>query len=118
MFASLKCKPPKGECESYKAGYSALLRACSAPFRQIVKNSGEVPELILRRVERSRRLIGYDSAAGTFGDMIDLKVIDPHLVVQSSLQHAVSVACNILLIGCAVVLSDQEVDDVGLIENL
>ena len=40
------------------------------------------------------------------------------LVVQSALKHAVSVACNILLIGCAVVLTDTEVDDIGLIENL
>ena len=118
VFAATRCKIPKGESESFKAGYSALLRACSSPFRQIVENSGEVPELILRRVERSRKLIGYDSAGNVFGDMFELKIIDPHLVVQSALRHAVSVACNILLIGCAVVLTDTEVDDIGLIENL
>ena len=118
VFSSSKCKPPKSENESFKSGYTALIRACSAPLRQIVENAGEVPELVLRRVEKSRKSVGYDAYDGKFGDMFDLKIIDPHLVVQSSLQHAVSVACNILLIGCAVVLTSEAVDDVGLIEGL
>jgi chaperonin GroEL len=118
VFASSKCKPAKSESESFKSGYTALLRACSAPLRQIVENAGEVPELVLRRVEKSRKSVGYDAASGKFGDMFDLKIIDPHLVVQSSLQHAVSVASNILLIGCAVVLTSETVNDIGLIEGL
>ena len=118
VFSSTKCKCPKGESEPFNAGYSALLRACSSPLRQIAENAGEVPEIILRKVERSRKSIGYDAASNSFGNMFDLKIIDPHLVVLSALQHAVSVACNILLIGCAVVLTDEDVDDIGLIENL
>jgi len=118
VFSSTKCRCPKAATESFKAGYLALLRSCSAPLRQIVENAGEVPELILRKVERSRKPTGYDAESGMFGDMFEMKIIDPHLVVQSALQHAVSVACNILLIGCAVVLTEEKVDDIGLIESL
>jgi chaperonin GroEL (HSP60 family) len=47
-----------------------------------------------------------------------MKVIDPHAVVVSCLKHATSVACNILLIGCAVSVEQEQVESLGLIENL
>jgi len=50
--------------------------------------------------------------------MFDMQIVDPHLVVCTALQHAVSVACNSLLIGCAVCYIDETVEDFGLIESL
>jgi chaperonin GroEL len=99
-------------------GYEALLKACLAPLKQIVENAGGIPEMVVRKVCRSRQGLGYDAVNDSFGNMIDLKIIDPHLVVHSALQHAVSVACNILLIGCVVCYTDEEVNDLGLIDAL
>ncbi len=118
VFAADKCKVNKANTESFVSGYEALLKACKAPLRQIVLNAGEIPELVLKRVKRGKRLEGYDAASNKFGDMISMQIIDPHLVVNSALQHAVSVACNILLIGCAVYVTNDIVEDFGLIESL
>ncbi len=118
VWAASRCKPPKSSSEPFKCGYEALLKTCTAPLRQIVQNAGGIPELVIRKVCRSKQSNGYDARSDTFGNMLDLKIIDPHLVVHASLQHAVSVACNILLIGCAVCFSDEETHDMGLIDSL
>ena len=39
--------------------------------------------------------------------MFEMKIIDPHDVVSSSVIHATSVACNILSIGCAVSIENN-----------
>ena len=118
VCAASKCRVKKCESESYRMGYEALLKACSAPLRQIVENAGGIPEMVVRKVHRNKQGVGYDAAQDSFGNMIDLKIIDPHLVVHSALQHAVSVACNVLLIGCAICYSEETVSDLGLIETL
>ena len=118
VWASSKCKPARTATESFKAGYEALLKACSAPLYQIVKNAGGIPEIIIQKVQRSKKGSGYDARNDTFGNMFDLKIIDPHLVVHASLQHAVSVACNILLIGCAVCFTEEQSTDLGLLDTL
>jgi chaperonin GroEL len=118
VCAASKCKPKKGVSESYKMGFEILLKTCSAPLRQIVENAGGIPEMVVRKVSRSRQPIGYDAAQDSFGNMVDLKIVDPHLVVHSALQHAVSVACNILLIGCAVCYVNEKSSDLGFIETL
>ena len=118
VWASSKCKSTKTVSESFRAGYEALLKACNAPLYQIVKNAGGIPEIIIQKVARSKKGSGYDARNDTFGNMFDLKIIDPHLVVHASLQHAVSVACNILLIGCAVCFTEDQSSDLGLIDSL
>jgi|1_EtaG_2_1085319.scaffolds.fasta_scaffold01725_9 chaperonin GroEL len=116
--AASRCKLKHCGNQSYKLGYEALIRACRAPLSQIVENAGGIPENVLKKIVRARRDIGYDAANDRFGNMIELKIIDPHLVVHSALQHATSVACSILLIGCAVCFTEEQSNDLGFIENL
>ena len=118
VWSASKCKPRRTESEAFRSGYEALIRACSSPLRQIVENAGGVPELVIKKVCRGKKGYGYDASAGKFGNMFDMQIVDPHLVVCTALQHAVSVACNILLIGCAVCYIDETVEDFGLIESL
>lgn len=108
------------EDESFDAGYQALLRACLTPLNQIVSNSGEVPEIVIRKLQRSKRQnYGYNAYTGDFGDMIDMKIIDPHDVVVSALVHASSVACSILTIGCSISITESERGtSLGLLEEL
>jgi chaperonin GroEL len=105
---------------SYVAAYESFLNGCYEPFKQIVANAGESSEVILQKVLRNRSDpgYGYNAATGDYGDMYSMKVIDPHAVVVSCLKHAASVACNILLIGCAVSVEQEQVESLGLIENL
>lgn len=120
VHASKVCykKKQKISSGSYQAGYDVFLKACQSPMRQIIKNSGEVPEVILNKITRSKGCVGYNAASGKFGDMIEMKIIDPHDVVKSAVTHATSVACNILSIGCAISLERGEEEGLGLIEEL
>ena len=102
------------------AGYDVLIKACKAPVAQIVENTGEVPEIVLRKLlKATKENYGYDAKTNTFGNMIDKKIIDPHDVVASSLVHAASVASNILLIGCAISVTEHEgKETLGLLEEI
>jgi chaperonin GroEL len=74
----------------------------------------------VRKVENSKKeAYGYDAKNDIYGNMIEMGIVDPHLVVCSSLKHAVSVACNILLVGCSVSLLEEEsLENLGIIEKL
>ena len=87
---------------------------------QIAKNAGEIPEIVLEKVEKSRkRFYGFNAGTGEYCDMVNEGIIDPHLVVCSSLKHAASVASNILLVGCSIAITDDVADDgIGIIQNL
>ncbi len=117
---NLKTNLRKRQDDAYSSGYGTLLEACRAPLYQIAKNAGEIPEIVLEKVEKSRKnFYGYDASKGDYCDMIEKGIIDPHLVVCSSLKHAASVACNILLVGCSIAITDQTSDDgIGIIQNL
>ena len=119
--AGKKCskKKNKNKSDDFSAGYDALIKACQEPLRQIVKNTGEVPEIIFRRIAKSTTPIGYNANTGMFGDMLEMNIVDPHEVVTSSISHATSVACNILSIGCAVSIEENDHEGgYGLIEEL
>ncbi len=118
FHASIGCKS-KSNNESYNAGFNLLLKSCKEPLRKIVENSGGIPDLITERLKRKpKQKLGYDAKNSSFGDMREFKILDPHLVVLSSLQHAVSVACNILLVGCSVYITSEDTTNLGLIENI
>lgn len=122
MQASRKASKKKVSSESpaYAAGYEALLNACQMPLTQIVKNTGEVPEIVVRKLKRTtKENFGYDARTGQYGDMINLQIIDPHDVVTSSLVHAASVVCNILMIGCAISITETDGGNgLGLLEEI
>lgn len=118
FHASTACKS-SGK-DSFLNGYNTLLNACQEPLRKIVENSGGLPEMVAARMRKySRTKIGYNAVTKKFGDLREMGVIDPHLVVVSSLEHAASVACNLLLVGCAVVTTEENSGEVmGLIETI
>ena len=119
-LAKMRKKGNGENAESFNSAYDVFLTACQAPLAQIVYNAGEVPEIVLRKVKKSKsQTYGYDAKTGIFGDMFDMQIIDPHDVVSSSIIHATSVACNILSIGCAISIEQEHVDGgYGLLEDL
>jgi len=119
--AAKKCskKRKNTKTEAFNAGYDAFLKVCHEPICQIVKNAGEVPEIVLKRIKRGKsQTYGYNANTDDYGDMFDMKIIDPHDVVSSSVIHATSVACNILSIGCAISIDETFQGDYTLLEEL
>ena len=68
----------------------------------IVNNAGMVPEVIIEKVLASDNFdYGYNARTNTFGDLKEMGVIDPTLVLVSALRHSVSAADNLLSVACA-----------------
>ena len=78
-------------------GAQILYRACEAPFRQIVSNSGYDPSLLLNEVLKKGKTFGFNAQSEKVEDLIQCGVIDPAKVVKTSLMHAVSMAGMLLL---------------------
>lgn len=96
----------KPEIRGYLIGGEIVLRACEAPFRQIIKNAG-ADEVIIHEItqkidgERKEKgektgvmdwAMGYDAAGERIVNMFEAGIIDPTKVVTSALQNAASMA--------------------------
>lgn len=84
------------------AGVRILLRAVEEPLRQIVRNGGGDPSVVLNKVKEGTGNFGFNAATEEFGDLVKMGVIDPTKVTRLALQNAVSVAGLLLTTEAAV----------------
>jgi len=77
-------------------GMRILRKAIEAPLRQLVMNGGGEPAVIVEDVRKADHNVGYDVAKETFGDMFELRIIDPVKVVRVALESAISVSALML----------------------
>ena len=73
-------------------GVEIVRRAMEEPLRQIVKNAGGEPSVIVNRVREGKDDFGYNALTGAYEHLLKTGVIDPAKVVRSALQNAASVA--------------------------
>lgn len=84
--------------------HAIIKNACRAPLKQIVKNTGKSPELVIEKIkEKLDSNFGYDARKCEYGDMYKLGVVDPHKVVRCAIQNACSSASLLLTSDCAIV---------------
>jgi chaperonin GroEL len=76
----------------FAAGYSILVSALSAPFKQIVRNAGREDEMVLLAEVSVGNMKGFNAAADEVADMIEAGVIDPVKVTRSGVENAASAA--------------------------
>lgn len=78
-------------------GATVLKEALVVPLTQIINNCGENPDFVIKTLERSGKLAGYDALKlEIIDDMFANGIIDPLLVVKTSLLNAVSISCELL----------------------
>ena len=82
----------KGDNEDQNHGILLLKRAVEAPLRQIVQNAGGEPSVVVNEVKAKTGNYGYNAANDTYGDMVEMGILDPTKVTRSALQHAASIA--------------------------
>ncbi|MDP3859302.1 MAG: chaperonin GroEL [Stagnimonas sp.] len=82
----------KGANEDQTIGINILRRAISEPLRQIVKNAGGEPSVVLNKVLEGKGAFGFNAANGEYVDMLEAGIIDPTKVTRLALQNAASVA--------------------------
>ena len=90
--ASTALEGLKGANDDQTVGISILRRAIQEPLRMIVKNTGEESSVVLNKVLEAKGSSGYNAANGTYGDMLEMGIIDPAKVTRLALQNAASVA--------------------------
>ncbi|MBS1217040.1 MAG: chaperonin GroL [Proteobacteria bacterium] len=84
------------------AGASIVLRALEEPLRQIARNAGEEPAVVLQRVVDGEGNFGYNAATGEYGDLVQMGVLDPCKVTRAALQNAASIASLMLTTDCMI----------------
>ncbi len=82
----------KGENPDQDAGIKIVLRALEEPMRQIVANAGEEPSVVVNKVVEGKGNFGFNAQTSTYGDLVEMGVIDPTKVTRFALQNAASVA--------------------------
>ena len=81
----------KGDNEDQNVGIALLRRAVEAPLRQIVANAGGEPSVVVDKVKQGSGNFGFNAATDTYGDMIEMGILDPTKVTRTALQAAASI---------------------------
>jgi chaperonin GroEL len=92
LRAGLVLADMKGANVDQTHGMRILRRAIEEPIRQIVANAGAEASIVVREVLDGSGDYGYNAATDTYGDMIEMGILDPTKVTRLALQHAASVA--------------------------
>jgi chaperonin GroEL (HSP60 family) len=92
----------QGRQPDQDAGIKIVLRAMEEPLRMIVQNAGEEASVVVAAVLAGTGNYGYNAANGTYGDMVEMGVLDPAKVTRSALQNAASIASLMLTTDCMV----------------
>lgn len=95
-------KEIKGDNPEQDAGIKIVLCAMEEPMRQIVRNAGDEPSVVVDRVANGKGNFGFNAQTGEYGDMIEMGVLDPTKVTRTALQNAASVASLILTTECMI----------------
>ena len=99
----------KGDNHDQDIGIGIARRSMEEPLRQIVANAGDEQSVVLNKVSEGKGNFGYNAANGTYGDMVEMGILDPTKVARSALQNAVSVAGLMITTECMV--ADEPSDD-------
>ncbi|RLS52019.1 MAG: chaperonin GroEL [Planctomycetota bacterium] len=87
-----------------KVGVDIVLRALSAPIKQIAANGGLDGSLVAQKVEDSSDTnFGFNAATGEYEDLVKSGIIVPTKVERVALQNAASIAALLLTTECAIV---------------
>ena len=98
-----------GDNADQEAGIRLVLKAIEAPLREIVYNAGGEASVVVNAVLAGKGNYGFNAANDTYGDMIEMGILDPTKVTRTALQNAASVASLMLTTECMV--SESPKDD-------
>jgi chaperonin GroEL len=84
------------------AGIKIVLRAMEEPLRTIAYNAGEEPSVVVNAVAAGSGNYGYNAATDTYGDLVEMGVVDPTKVTKTALINAASIAGLLLTTDCSI----------------
>lgn len=98
--ALLRAKQAVGDLKTgdaeQDAGIKLIMKAIEAPLREIAANAGGEPSVVVNAVLNGSGNYGFNAANDTYGDMLEMGILDPTKVTRTALQNAASVASLLL----------------------
>ncbi|WP_445266037.1 chaperonin GroEL [Staphylococcus aureus] len=79
-----------------ETGVNIVLKALTAPVRQIAENAGLEGSVIVERLKNAEPGVGFNAATNEWVNLLEEGIVDPTKVTRSALQHAASVAAMFL----------------------
>ncbi len=80
-----------------KTGAQIVLRAMESPLRQITMNAGVEGSVIIDKIRTAnKKYYGYNAQTESYGDMMEMGIVDPAKVTRSALENAASVAAMVI----------------------
>ena len=103
-----------GDNADQEAGIKLVLKAIEAPLREIVYNAGGEASVVVNAVLAGKGNYGFNAANDTYGDMIEMGILDPTKVTRTALQNAASVASLMLTTECMVAEAPKDEGGAGM----
>lgn len=97
-----------GTTADEESGIKIILKAAEEPARQIVKNTGKEPSVVVNEIMKRSGNEGYNAKTATFENLVDTGVIDPVKVTKNALKNAASIASMILTTNCVIVEKKED----------
>ena len=80
-----------------KTGAMIVVKALTAPMKQIAENAGLDGSVVVAKVRESGKAgYGFDAYTEKYCDMLECGIVDPAKVTRSALQNAASIASTVL----------------------
>jgi len=92
LRARARLKGLRGANPDQDAGIRIVLRALEDPLRQLARNAGAEPSVVVAKVAEGDGNFGWNAASGEYGDLVKMGVLDPCKVTRTGLQNAASIA--------------------------
>ena len=93
----------KGATLDEDSGIRIVAQALEEPLRCIVSNAGVEPSVVVDRIDAAADANhGYNAATRTYGDLLQMGVVDPVKVTRLALQNAGSIAGLVLTTDCLI----------------
>ena len=92
-----------GPSLDHDCGIRIVARALEAPLRRIAVNAGDEPSVVVQQVQdMADPEHGYNAASRSYGNLLQMGVIDPAKVTRLALQNAASIAALVLTTDCMI----------------
>ncbi len=98
--------------DNQQIGVNIMRRALEEPIRQIVKNTGLEPSIVVQKVMENKGDYGFDAQKEEYTNMFSAGIIDPTKVARVAVENAASIA-GLLLTTEAVVSEIPEKEPAG-----
>jgi len=96
-----------------QVGVEIVKRAIEEPLRQIAKNAGMEPSIVVMKVKEGKDNFGYNALTDEYCDLVEAGIVDPKKVTRIAIENATSIA-GLLLTTEAVISEVEDEKDMGM----